>query len=178
MRATQLLLVASLALWAASEHARAAATVSTGAEAQTAASEQAAAALVSQPKRKRPTCAPVYATIILGRRPKRVKLPMCSRARASAQSIGPVSSVYPPCRVGDAKCYCSTYKQGAVGYFSDNDPTVGCRWVLIGLLAGWSRHCRCAAVAARCASGNQPAGGLAGAHFWPPGCLLLLPRLC
>lgn len=37
-----------------------------------------------------------------------------------------VSTAY-PCSVGDAACYCAW--RGTLGYYADNDPTVGCKWV-------------------------------------------------
>jgi hypothetical protein len=86
-------------------------------------------------RRPRPQCTATFAV----RRTKqgtsqRVKLPMCSAAPRATQPAGtvlaaaaaasPVPATAYPCNVGDATCYCQNRQ--AVGFFADNDPTVGC----------------------------------------------------
>jgi hypothetical protein len=87
-------------------------------------------------RRPRPQCTATFAV----RRTKqgasqRFKLPMCSAAPratqpaagtvlAAAAAAAPVPSTAYPCNVGDATCYCQNRQ--AVGYFADNNPTVGC----------------------------------------------------
>lgn len=91
-------------------------------------------------KRPRPTCPAAFASLKLpGTALARTQqLPMCARqptavqptaaamvtAAATVAASGTMSTVY-PCMIADASCYCKW--RGVLGYFADNDPTVGCK---------------------------------------------------
>ena len=98
------------------------------------AAADAPAARRSLAARPRPKCAPAFSNITLpNKTKKRVQLPACAAnatppaARptvAAAAAAAVLSSAY-PCAVGDATCFCKW--KGALGYFADNDPAVGCK---------------------------------------------------
>lgn len=103
--------------------------------------------------RPKPKCPVRFTNIRLGKTSRRFKLPMCAAASpptsGGAQAVtattsggarvaaAAIAAAY-PCSVGDATCFCVW--KGQIGYFADNDPSVGCRSGTQGYQGGRRSH--------------------------------------